>query len=112
MQLAGYFFLAFGARPRPGSAHHVWHVPWLACLLALLAQNHAQADASGALGARPRGPRALLSVTCFWPLQITKWKSGLADVVLAPVKAAEQATEGRRALVLWQRIKPPDARNW
>jgi hypothetical protein len=120
VQLGFYFFLAFGSVHDFGSAYHVWHVPWLALMLcfairSLMDPRDAEPLEAGAL----RGRRALqfasaltlVGLGMFWPYQVERWRA-TADVVLAPVQAAEAAAHGKKAIVMWRSIKPRGALNW
>ncbi|HEX6246080.1 MAG TPA: hypothetical protein VFZ61_34385, partial [Polyangiales bacterium] len=108
-QLFGYFFLAWGSVHDFGAAYHVWHVPFLAV-----------AAAAVAAPARQFGvhlPRLMLGLTVvsalvFWPTQLEKWHT-VANITLAPIRAAEAASQGRRTLVLWTKLRHRRAfENW
>lgn len=96
-QLAGYVFLPFGSVHDFGSAYHIWHVPWLACVVVILVRNAEQLA--------PSSPRFLVALSVvgllgFWPLQLEKWHA-MADDILAPVRAVQAATRGEPAVVLY-----------
>lgn len=108
LQLGGYFFLPFGSVQDFGSAYHVWHLPWVAAVVVLVLKS------SRALV--PRAGKLLPAMTCvglltFWPPQLVKWHR-VSEVVLAPVRAAEEAARGRRAVVVWEHMKAADAYSW
>jgi hypothetical protein len=107
-QLSMYFFLPFGSVNDHGSAYHVWHVPWVATVIMLILAR-----------TRPlfRGVgRLLAAMTCvglliFWPVVVSHWHWS-ASITLASSRAAEKATAGKEAIVLWQSAKPPGVNTW
>jgi hypothetical protein len=111
VQLFGYFFLAFGSVHDFGSAYHVWHVPWMACMMALLALGVGKLAPLQIPSARVISGLVMVGVLAFWPTQLSKWKT-VADVVLAPVEAAEKGTHGEPAVVLWRSVKPRGKYSW
>jgi uncharacterized membrane protein YhaH (DUF805 family) len=118
IQLSGYFFLAFGSVHDFGSAYHVWHLPWFATTTAWVVLRATDLLEQRATG---RGRFALfvplglslVGLATFWPIQVTRWAE-TGDVVMDPVRAAAQATAGKRAIILWSQIQPPGRayRSW
>jgi hypothetical protein len=113
LHLFAYFFLAFGSVHDFGHAYHVWHVPtivlasaWVLCR----AQELVEQDETRATFAR--GLRAsvvamiAVAATVFWPAQLTRWRD-VSEIVWRPVRAAQAATAGKPAVVLWSSIQPP-----
>lgn len=119
LHLCAYFFLAFGSVHDFGHAYHVWHLPTIAMLSAwVLCRAHAlgQDDAAGAAFARwlRVGIVASTAVAAavFWPAQLTRWRD-VSDIIWGPVHAAESATAGAPAVVLWTSVQPPGTqRTW
>ena len=107
-QLSLYFFLPFGSVNDHGSAYHVWHVPWIAAVLMLiLERNRPLFEGVG---------RLLAAMTCvalliFWPVVVSRWH-WTASITLASSRAAEEATAGEKAIVLWQSAKPAGVHTW
>lgn len=107
-QLAGYVFLPFGSVHDFGSAYHVWHAPWIACVAVLLAQRaHALV---------PSLTRFYVALSCvavlgFWPVQIEKWRAQ-ADDILAPVRAVDAARGGQKAIALYSVYQNPAHGSW
>jgi hypothetical protein len=97
-QLTGYVFLPFGSVHDFGSAYHVWHVPWIACVAVLLAKNaHALVPST----ARFYVALSAVGFLGFWPLQMEKWRSQSNDI-LAPVRAVAAASSpGQKSVVLY-----------
>lgn len=119
VQLCAYMPLAFGSVHDFGSAYHVWHLPWVACISAwVLHRMQEQANERWAGAWRGFPVRlgmiamTLTGLVAFWPLQIQRWRI-VSDVVLAPIRAAEAATQGAKAIVLWSQYLPPThLRSW
>jgi len=107
-QLSMYFFLPFGSVHDHGSAYHVWHVPWVAAVIMLIVER-----------GRPlfQGVgRLLAAMTCvglliFWPVAVNHWRWS-ASITLASSRAAEEATAGKDAIVLWKSAKPAGTHTW
>jgi hypothetical protein len=108
LQLTGYVLLPFGSVHDFGSAYHVWHVPWIACLAVLLAKN-VQAIAPSA--ARFYVALSIVGLLGFWPSQLEKWRAQ-ADDILAPVRAVKVATKGQKAVVLYGLYQSPGRASW
>jgi hypothetical protein len=110
LQLGCYFFLAFGSVHDFGGAYHVWHVPWMACLVALLVKG-LRAWSPTLPATRFALALSLVGFGCFWPAQITKWRT-IANTVLKPIQAAEAAAGGQKIVVLWRGIKAFGEYSW
>lgn len=119
VQLCAYMPLAFGSVHDFGSAYHVWHLPWVACISAWVLQCMQKAANARWKGAWHGFPvrlgvigMTLAGLVAFWPLQIQRWRV-VSDVVLDPIRAAESATRGAKAIVLWSQYLPPThLRSW
>lgn len=118
VQLLAYMPLAFGSVHDFGSAYHVWHLPWVACISASVLGRMRVLGAGWRVGS-VRMPAAagavgmtLAGIGAFWPIQIQRWRV-VSDTILGPVRAAEAATVGVKAIVLWSQYLPPaPLRSW
>lgn len=117
VQLCAYMPLAFGSVHDFGSAYHVWHLPWIASISAYVIEK--LLERRGRLFGR-RSPSVsalalgmtLAGLIGFWPLQVARWRA-VSDIILGPVRAAEIATRGQKAIVLWSYYLPPaPLRSW
>lgn len=119
VHLTAYFFLAFGSVHDFGHAYHVWHLPTIALLSAWVlvrARELAADSATAATLARwarlSVAAMVVVAGTVFWPAELTRWRD-VSDIIWAPVHAAEAATHGEPAVVLWTTIQPPGTqRTW
>lgn len=119
LHLVAYFFLAFGSVHDFGHAYHVWHVPGIALSSAwVLCRAQELGQGSEARAALARGLRVAVvamtavAATVFWPAQLTRWRD-VSEIVWRPVRAAQAATAGEPAVVLWTTIQPPGTqRTW
>jgi hypothetical protein len=108
LQLAGYVLLPFGSVHDFGSAYHIWHVPWIACVAVLFAKN--------ARALLPSVTRFYVALSCvgllgFWPTQLQKWYAQANDI-LAPVRAVDAARKGQQAVVLYSAYPNPAHASW
>jgi hypothetical protein len=118
IQLCAYMPLAFGSVHDFGSAYHVWHLPWIASVSASVIERMRARLQPRWAGARwPSVDSGFLGMTLagligFWPLQVARWRV-VSETIQAPVRAAEAATQGHKALVVWTRYLPPvPLRTW
>lgn len=117
VQLCAYMPLAFGSVHDFGSAYHVWHLPWIASISAQVITRLTKQRPRWYGRRWPAAPVLALGMTLaglvgFWPLQIARWKA-VSDIILGPVRAAEAATRGQKAIVLWSYYLPPEPlRSW
>jgi hypothetical protein len=119
LHLSAYFFLAFGSVHDFGHAYHVWHLPTIAVISSwVLVRSRELAAESPTAHALARGLRLSVAAmfvvagAVFWPAEITRWRD-VSEVIWAPVRAAEAATHGERAVVLWSAVQPPGTqRTW
>lgn len=117
VQLCAYMPLAFGSVHDFGSAYHVWHLPWVACISAHVIER--LSERRWRLFSRRSPPvkalalgMTLAGLVAFWPLQVARWRA-VSDIILGPVRAAEAATRGQKAIVLWSYYLPPaPLRSW
>lgn len=118
IQLCAYMPLAFGSVHDFGSAYHVWHLPWIASVSAAVIERlKVRRQTRRSASWWPSTDSVLLGATLagligFWPLQVARWRI-VADTIQGPVRAAEAATRGQKALVLWTQYLPPaPLRTW
>jgi hypothetical protein len=108
LQLVGYVLLPFGSVHDFGSAYHVWHVPWIACVAVLLAKN---ARALAPSATRFYVALSIVGLLGFWPSQLVKWRAQSEDI-LAPVRAVEAASQGEKVVVLYGVYQSPGRASW
>ncbi len=118
VQLCAYMPLAFGSVHDFGSAYHVWHLPWIACISASVLERMRVRLEPRWLGAKwPTVQSTFMGMTLagligFWPLQVARWQV-VSNTIQAPLRAAEAATKGQKALVIWTQYLPPvPLRTW
>lgn len=114
VQLLAYAMLAFGSVHDFGTAYHVWHTPWIACVTShVLCRLVDRIQASGSRSRLSVG-RVFVALTLsgallFWPLQLTRVAT-VASAIVGPIRVAQEVIGARRALVLWDQYPPPGPR--
>lgn len=113
VQATAYFFLGGGAVHDIGSAYHLFDLPFIAMVTAVVVIE--LGDRLTPLGTIAQATPARLAfaafavgLTTFWPQELARL-GHVARTIRAPLEAAEAYAEGGPIALFWERMQPPGA---